>query len=99
MIEISEELLARALVQEASIFLLDEPLNALDAETQEVVQRILTEESVRGGCVLAAHHDPGSLARCFSRTIQLRDGRLDHVTQPNTLQNLNPSYTRNGLPS
>ena len=92
-------LLARALIQEAAIFLLDEPLNALDAETQEVVQRILTEESARGGCVLAAHHDPGSLARCFSRTIQLRNGRLDHSTQPNTAQNRDLSHSRTGLPS
>ncbi|MFM7037586.1 MAG: metal ABC transporter ATP-binding protein [Planctomycetaceae bacterium] len=71
-------LLARALVQEASIFLLDEPLNALDTQTQGVVHRILAEETAKGGCVLAAHHDLGSLSSCFDRSIQLREGRMDH---------------------
>jgi len=69
-------LLARALVQEASIFLLDEPLNAVDDATRELVNDVLQEQAARGGCVLAATHDLGRLTEAFDRAEHLIDGRL-----------------------
>lgn len=75
-------LLARALVQEASIFLLDEPLNAVDDATRELVYDVLLEETVRGGSVLAATHDPGRLSESFDRSEQLSDGRLRPIPMP-----------------
>ncbi len=75
-------LLARALVQEASIFLLDEPLNAVDDATRELVYDVLLEETVRGGSVLAATHDLGRLSESFDRSEQLTDGRLRSMPMP-----------------
>jgi len=70
-------LLARALVQEASLFLLDEPLNAVDEATRDVVDEVLAEEAARGGSVLAATHDLGRLTESFDRAIYLREGRVE----------------------
>lgn len=70
-------LLARALVQEASLFLLDEPLNAVDDETREVVDDVVIEHVRRGGSVLAATHDLGRLARSFDTAVILREGRIE----------------------
>lgn len=69
-------LLARALVQESDIFLLDEPLNAVDESTRDIVDEVLHDEVRRGGCVLAATHDLGRLSESFDRTICLKEGRI-----------------------
>lgn len=69
-------LLARSLVQEASLFLLDEPLNAVDEATRDIIDQVLIEEMRRGGSVLAATHDLGRLSESFDRSIYLRDGRV-----------------------
>lgn len=70
-------LLARAIVQEASLFLLDEPLNAVDEATRDIVDNVLAEEVRRGGSVLAATHDLGRLTESFDRSIDLKDGRIE----------------------
>ncbi|MFO0820739.1 MAG: ATP-binding cassette domain-containing protein [Pirellulales bacterium] len=69
-------LLARALAQEAHLFLLDEPLNAIDEETRNAFDSVLAEETRNGGSVLAATHDLGRLAESFDRSIHLEAGRL-----------------------
>lgn len=69
-------LLARALVQESSLFLLDEPLNAVDEATRDIVDDVLREHTQRGGTVLVATHDLGRLAESFDRAIYLRAGQV-----------------------
>jgi manganese/zinc/iron transport system ATP- binding protein len=47
----------RALAQEADVLLLDEPLNGIDAQTQEVIREIIEGERRAGKIVLLATHD------------------------------------------
>jgi manganese/zinc/iron transport system ATP- binding protein len=49
--------LARALAQEADVLLLDEPMNGIDAATQEVVLRLIEEQKNKGRIILLATHD------------------------------------------
>jgi ABC-type Mn2+/Zn2+ transport system ATPase subunit len=49
--------LARALAQEADVLLLDEPLNGIDATTQEVILAVIEEQRVQGRIVVLATHD------------------------------------------
>lgn len=49
--------IARALAQEADVLLLDEPLNGIDAGTQEVILAIIEEQREAGKIVLLATHD------------------------------------------
>jgi ABC-type Mn2+/Zn2+ transport system ATPase subunit len=72
-------LLARALVQEASLFLLDEPLNAVDEATRDVVDQVLSEHANKGGSVLMATHDLGRLAESFDCAVYLLDGKVQRV--------------------
>lgn len=72
-------LLARALVQESSLFLLDEPLNAVDELTRDIVDEVLLEHTARGGTVLVATHDLGRLSDSFDRAVYLREGRIEHI--------------------
>ncbi len=63
--------LARALCQEAKVLLLDEPFNAIDVTTQELLLRVLQDFVSTGGTVLAATHDLGVAARYFSQMLLL----------------------------
>lgn len=72
-------LLARALVQEASLFLLDEPLNAVDEATRVLVTDVLTQEARNGASVLAATHDLGRLSESFDAAIYLQAGRIERI--------------------
>lgn len=71
-------LLARALAQEASLFLLDEPLNGLDESTRDLLDDVLSAHTRAGGCVLAATHDLGRLAESFDSAVFLRDGQIEN---------------------
>jgi manganese/zinc/iron transport system ATP- binding protein len=49
--------LARALAQEGDLLLLDEPLNGVDASTQEVIGALLRDLRAQGRTVVMATHD------------------------------------------
>jgi subfamily B ATP-binding cassette protein MsbA len=66
--------LARALVREPEILLLDEATNALDGETESLVQQALAALGRSVTVVVVSHH-PSALARA-DRYLWLEDGRL-----------------------
>lgn len=49
--------LARALVQEAEIYFLDEPMAGVDATTEQVIVGLLQHLRERGKTVIVVHHD------------------------------------------
>jgi ABC-type Mn2+/Zn2+ transport system ATPase subunit len=67
-------LLARALVQDGDLLLLDEPLNAVDAGTRETISKVLSELQRRGKTMVIATHDLASLASEFDGALYLREG-------------------------
>ena len=69
-------LLGRALAQDADLLLLDEPLNAVDAETREVMADLLEELRRDGTTVLVATHDIGRLDTGFDDALYLIEGRM-----------------------
>jgi len=68
-------LLARALAQDADLLLLDEPLNAVDAETRAAVADLMRELRREGKTVVTATHDLGRLESDFDGALFLSDGR------------------------
>jgi heme exporter protein A len=50
--------LARLVAIDRPIWLLDEPLTALDAKSQTIVGELMQEHLAEGGCILAATHTP-----------------------------------------
>lgn len=66
-------LVARALVQDAPVVLLDEPFTGLDAASVERLERLLTELAADGRALLIATHDVAQ-ARGWDRVLCL-DGR------------------------
>lgn len=57
--------LARALVQDAQIYFMDEPFAAVDAVTENAIVRILKALNTRGKTVLVVHHDLQTVAQYF----------------------------------
>lgn len=49
--------LARALVQHADVYLMDEPLQGVDATTEETIMHLLKELRNQGKTILVVHHD------------------------------------------
>lgn len=57
--------LARALVQEAEFYLLDEPLAGVDAVSEAALVKVLRRLADEGRSVLAVHHDLSTLTDYF----------------------------------
>ena len=65
--------LARLLAQDAPIWLLDEPLNGLDADGAALVEELLREHCAGGGVAVVASHQP--IAMPGDETIRIEDFR------------------------
>ena len=63
--------LARALMQEAEVLLLDEPLAGVDHTTEEIVVTLLKELVKQGKTVLMVHHDLSRVEEYFSWVLLL----------------------------
>ena len=63
--------LARALCQQADIFLLDEPFVGVDITTEEKIISILKELAGQGKTMLVVHHDLSSVAQYFDKVLLL----------------------------
>jgi manganese/zinc/iron transport system ATP- binding protein len=57
--------LARALVQEAEIYLMDEPFQGVDAVTEKAIVSLLKELRQQGKTVLVVHHDLQTVPEYF----------------------------------
>ena len=68
-------LIARAIAQDADLLLLDEPLNAVDAATREVVSQVLTELQGQGKTAVVATHDLHNLETNYDDALYLVDGK------------------------
>ena len=68
--------IARALVNEPSILLADEPTGALDSATGRAVLGLFDDINRLGTTVIIVTHDPG-IGAAYPRVIRLRDGRLE----------------------
>ena len=73
--------LARALVREPDLLLLDEPFGALDALTRVKAQQLVADLWQRHGCsVLLVTHDVEEALRLADRVLVMRDGVIAHAS-------------------
>ncbi len=67
---------ARALVNQPTLILADEPTGSLDSASTRAVLGALAEVCGHGTTLVVATHDPDVASR-MSRVLRMRDGRLD----------------------
>jgi manganese/zinc/iron transport system ATP- binding protein len=63
--------LARALAQEADLYLMDEPFTGVDAATERAIVTLLQDIRSRGGTIVAVHHDLTTAPVYFDRLLLL----------------------------
>ena len=63
--------LARALVQDADLYLMDEPFAAVDAATEKAIVEILREMRKAGKTALVIHHDLPTVPEYFDSVVLL----------------------------
>lgn len=68
--------LARALVQNADLYLMDEPLAGIDASTQEQILELLQTLKTKGKTVVVVHHDLSTVNRIFDQAILLNKTKM-----------------------
>lgn len=88
--------LARALVQDAAVYLLDEPLTGVDAPSEAALMATLQRLAASGRTVIAVHHDLGTLAAYFG-WLALLDRRIvaaGPLEATLTQENLSLTYGR-----
>src|SRR5215217_1752690 len=68
--------IARALVNDPTILLADEPTGNLDPALTVEIMDLLTQVNIRGTTVVIATHDQSILERYQKRTIRLEGGRI-----------------------
>ncbi|MCR9152872.1 MAG: metal ABC transporter ATP-binding protein [Bacteroidetes bacterium] len=86
--------LARALAQDADLYLMDEPFVGVDAATEDAILKVLTELKEDGKTVVIVHHDLQTAFQYFDSMVLLNT-RLVAVGPKNsvfTKENLQEAY-------
>ena len=86
--------LARALVQDATIYFMDEPLQGVDAVTERAIIGLLRDMRSRGRTVVAVHHDLQTVTEYFDEVMLLNVRRIASgpVEEVFTEENLRQTY-------
>src|SRR5690606_3906729 len=86
--------LARALAQDARLYLMDEPFAGVDAATERAIVDLLKELKDSGRTVLVVHHDLQTVTHYFDHVVMLNMRVVAHgpVEQVFTEENLRKTY-------
>ena len=83
--------IARALAQEAELYLLDEPFAGVDAATENAIMTLLKEMKQQGKTIIVIHHDLQTARKYFDWLIMLNtrliaSGNIEDVFQQEILE-------------
>lgn len=86
--------LARALAQDADLYLLDEPFAGVDAATEKAIIAVLKDLNSQGRTVVAVHHDLATVPDYFDHVFLVNTSRIAEgtVAEAFTLPNLQEAY-------
>lgn len=68
--------LARSLVHDPGVLLLDEPWTGLDVASVDKLEAVIREEVARGSLVIAVTHGAGTAERLGARRLRIEAGRI-----------------------
>ncbi len=89
--------LARALVQEADIYFMDEPFKGVDAVTERTIIKLLRELKAQGKTVIIVHHDLRTVPEYFDNVVLLNKRIIEYgpVSEVFTDENIDKAYSIN----
>lgn len=76
--------IARAIVQDAALYFMDEPLQGVDIKTENLIMETMKEFQREGKTIIAVHHDLNTLEKYFDHVVIINKqliaaGRTDEV--------------------
>ena len=82
------------LAQDPQIYLMDEPLNGVDATTEETILSILEDLKKEGKTIVMVHHDLQTVDKYFDWVVMLNRNLISAgpLKQVFTKENLNVAY-------
>ena len=91
--------LARALIQQAELYFMDEPLKGVDAQTEKSIMNLLKELKKQGKTVIVVHHDLQTVKEYFDWVSLINievigNGPVEKIFTPELI-----ARTYNGKPS
>ena len=86
--------LARALVQEAEIYFMDEPFQGVDTKTEKSIVNILKKLRNEGKTVITVHHDLQTVPEYFDHVLFVNKGVVAYgsVDEVFTQENISKTY-------
>ena len=89
--------LARALAQQAELFLFDEPFTGVDQKTEAIMLDVFTELKAQGKTLLVCSHEWGQALQRYDRLLLLNQKLLANGTPQSvmTLENIQRAYGEN----
>ncbi|MDO4431688.1 MAG: metal ABC transporter ATP-binding protein [Aerococcaceae bacterium] len=88
--------LARAIAQNADLYLLDEPLAGVDIQSETLIMDYLQQLQQQGKTSLTVHHDLNTVPEYFDYVVFLNHGLIAHgaVSSTFTEQNITKTYSQ-----
>ncbi|MBB5831316.1 metal ABC transporter ATP-binding protein [Brachybacterium aquaticum] len=85
-------MIARALVREPELLVLDEPFSGVDVPTQELIAGLFRELSAKGTTILVVLHETGPLGGDIRRAVVLDHGHVVHDGPEHDRPHLDPGH-------
>lgn len=86
--------LARALAQDAELYIMDEPFAGVDAATEKAIVSVLKELNAEGRTIICVHHDLSTVRAYFDQVLLLNIRKIASgpVATAFTAENLQATY-------
>jgi len=88
--------IARALVQEADIYLMDEPFQGVDSTTEKSIVEILKQLKAEGKTIIVVHHDLQTVPTYFESVALINKAVIisGKVSEVFTQENIDVTYRK-----
>ncbi len=88
--------IARALVQEADIYLMDEPFQGVDSTTEKSIVEILKQLKAEGKTIIVVHHDLQTVSTYFESVALINKAVIvsGEVSEVFTQENIDVTYRK-----
>ena len=94
----SKNFLARALISNPSILLVDEPTSTIDPTTTLLIENMIREQSELGTKIIFVTHDINQAFRLANDAVMINKGKIvEHGSVENFFQKPSSSFTKRYL--
>ena len=68
--------IVQAFMEDPKYYILDEPFNALDKKSVQIVEKMILEEKQKGKTILLTSHDERNISELCDKVFEMEGGRI-----------------------